>query len=781
MADRGLGQNGRGREFGGAKDSLLSRDTGPGWAAVGAREERQARGEGSASTWELSRMVRCPSAWWRRAHGRTAALRQTVATLEAKKRHPPRPQIERPGDPMGALIGTDAACTGETLAWLRTRSRGTRNWRRACRITSLRIASTSAPDEQPWVGSAFCPSAPRLRSPLSAGERARPRLSSQRHAPAASVSRLKRAMSPGAGQVHNKIIESGGRPVAADISRASTRRTTVAVRLWATILISQSRNSNDPSTGQPSCVRDRDALSEPQRVAHAITSLLSTPSGAVTFIEMDTPAKVFVCYGPHAATLAASTPPRDWQVHMLNVSSHYGCFTNMLDNRHTELQQIQPRVDYSRTKEMGSYQVTSSPAKGLNEFQTRRPPQTTPSSQKIANVGARRSQRSAMLLQSPARPGHTTRMRQMFQGASMDTVHSRGRVNLYPQLPNVSRDCTPIMECQADKQSCTSKSASLLLPPNLPALSDLKKPAEVLKSQTPEISGAWLGDSSYLTTDSPVPRSSPYVSSRPHIDDWLSTISLHETPLRNNGRPASSIFQNNSPSNTHSKAIFASPSNLHDGKDTTRFCTADTLGLELHRPTQTGNQDYNGPFHRSRTSDALLKSPSSPQSRSHMSNRCRPSLSAQGSEPRNPSSPSKNQSPLNIDPCVELDVPEPATIKYSLPSNGVPIGLLTPVTSKPSHLRETHSPRERYDYANSELDLSPLSPNVCTRRGSSRYHSARRPRQATYFSDELDEEVLKYQSAKAPRRRGRRTTATHTPCRSQRTREKEASGVAEQR
>lgn len=128
---------------------------------------------------------------------------------------------------------------------------------------------------------------------------------------------------------------------------------------------------------------------------------------------------------------------------------------------------------------------------------------------RTANIRIRRSNYGSKLLQSPARPGYATRMRQLFEDAGSDHHKQRNNATtLYPQLPNISRkaaplpiDSTSIVQRATTHASPRYRPESLCLSANLPfAVSSIGAPHVSLIDPSGRSSGSWSDDSGYIVT-----------------------------------------------------------------------------------------------------------------------------------------------------------------------------------------------------------------------------------------------------------------------------------------
>ncbi|KAF2741421.1 hypothetical protein EJ04DRAFT_3612 [Polyplosphaeria fusca] len=160
-------------------------------------------------------------------------------------------------------------------------------------------------------------------------------------------------------------------------------------------------------------------------------------------------------------------------------------------------------------------------------------PLRTPSSTRIANVGIRRSHHASILLGSPARPGHTKRMNQIFADSSRENKTPQCAQNIsYPPLPDISDHYEPATWIQEQNRSSEGKIINLqqgcLLPPGLAqSAASAKQPRNALPgSLMGDSSGSWSGDSSYLTVDAGPRTHFPVALTQPRVEDWLSSLSL---------------------------------------------------------------------------------------------------------------------------------------------------------------------------------------------------------------------------------------------------------------
>ncbi|KAF1913741.1 hypothetical protein BDU57DRAFT_320822 [Ampelomyces quisqualis] len=158
---------------------------------------------------------------------------------------------------------------------------------------------------------------------------------------------------------------------------------------------------------------------------------------------------------------------------------------------------------------------------------------------RTANIRIRRSRYGSALLQSPARAGHTACMQQIFEavGHSQHELHSTPTA-LYPQLPNISRKALPTLDRSPDasvalqpKATCPSKKyypKSLCLSTNLSRVVASASEAHASLTHTSNrSSGSWSDDSGYIATNLRARGHSFNMDERIH--DWLRALSGPES------------------------------------------------------------------------------------------------------------------------------------------------------------------------------------------------------------------------------------------------------------
>lgn len=240
----------------------------------------------------------------------------------------------------------------------------------------------------------------------------------------------------------------------------------------------------------------------------------------------------------------------------------------MLKKHYTDHRHIQPGDEFRRFGETNNTQVFATPNRRSYPFQQtdypsshnrnelpddRIPissakipqtpsPQTVQSAQRTpslatrtANIGVRRN----VLLESPARIGHSTRMRQIFKVADLKHAPFRNHGDVpYPRLPNISRVCSPTTPPERlqhlDYRDININGPGSPLPatqPNSAASEPKAKRRDAYWSPTRSSTstGSWSGDSGYLIGESSPRARNLTVNPNFHIDDWLSTISLEDS------------------------------------------------------------------------------------------------------------------------------------------------------------------------------------------------------------------------------------------------------------
>ncbi|KAF2681369.1 hypothetical protein K458DRAFT_83955 [Lentithecium fluviatile CBS 122367] len=387
---------------------------------------------------------------------------------------------------------------------------------------------------------------------------------------------------------------------------------------------------------------------------------------------------------------------------------------------------IQPETAISRIEETASTQIPSTPVQAFGPNRDRgksshqrspdggvcllphdvskaptfaapwSPSNTLCFSSTSANIGRRRSQRASMLLRSPARPGHASRMKQMFDEAGIGNMPSRDdEVVLYPQLPNVSRVASPLVRdhrCPPVPKDAPGSH----LPPNDPhsAVAAIGHVNVTSIPTSDSSSGSWSDDSGYIALE----RARPLAGSGSpahRIEDWLSALSHDDQEV--DEEPSQKPAQRSEPEVSHQQANLQ-PITLEDKTRKPSF----TLHLPSRQKVEPefvweGDVFLHDPFisrnsgrastGRSTIAESCDRPPPSPRRYRHISDTCKR---------------------------LFFDLPRPVTTNRSV---------LPPSTPKALGRVLSDSSVDAED-GEGGIELSPLSPNVCIERGPSRYHSA---------------------------------------------------------
>jgi hypothetical protein len=152
---------------------------------------------------------------------------------------------------------------------------------------------------------------------------------------------------------------------------------------------------------------------------------------------------------------------------------------------------------------------------------------------RAANISVRRS----TLLQSPARAGYTERMRQIFGDARRGPLELHCSPNhLYPQLPNISRKASPSpVRLRSRNRTHEQDTTNFLQPHYLASLSHSTK-LSVTEAATDTAcanrphpsersSGSWSDDSRYIVTTSRTQSESLIIPLNERVHHWLSDVS----------------------------------------------------------------------------------------------------------------------------------------------------------------------------------------------------------------------------------------------------------------
>jgi hypothetical protein len=299
-------------------------------------------------------------------------------------------------------------------------------------------------------------------------------------------------------------------------------------------------------------------------------------------------------------------------------------------------------------------------------------PQTPLRSRNSANIGCHRAQRSSVLLCSPARPGHSSKMKAIFEEARMAPTPSQNSSKvLYPQLPNISRSALPVTRVD-QSESLRSNIAG-----NYPGLI-LQSPAapSALPQNTPSCespiassghsSGSWSDDLGYINLDSRSRQSTE--SPQRLVLDWLTKV----------------------------------PTTAEYDEDQSRTLVQDEGLYSAYGMWDTPVLSLVEEHH----SDSRRAPPQTRRLHRQQDLCVDPFLNGDSNN-RGVSIAQRDIS----DTCKRLYLDE---VKQSTP--------LTP--RGPNNTSSPHA-KQTKDTIDSTVQLSPLSPNVCVERGPSRYHTSR--------------------------------------------------------
>jgi hypothetical protein len=323
-----------------------------------------------------------------------------------------------------------------------------------------------------------------------------------------------------------------------------------------------------------------------------------------------------------------------------------------------------------------------------------------------ANIRVRRSRRDSTLLQSPARAGHASRMRQIFENAARDQVELQSTSSsLYPQLANVSRKASPPpitypVKRETRQQSITHdlpiyRMESLYLstdPTSAAALTGEACASPEQPSEHP--SGSWSDDTGYIVTvDSRIRDSSFALATNEQVHAWLRDLpDWKELDVDENRQTVSVFLMQNSNGVSYLDDRDEVPTFSGDQKSghgslpshPISFSISDKGSLMLSR------SDTQGP-------DTAFNMPEHGYSR-QVSSDCSQLCFNDFNEVRTP--------PPQVHPSTSL--------QYH--------NYLPDVRKGPSNLKTLDE---------GDMQVSPLSPNVCIERGPARHHSNRKPRGIT--------------------------------------------------
>jgi hypothetical protein len=311
---------------------------------------------------------------------------------------------------------------------------------------------------------------------------------------------------------------------------------------------------------------------------------------------------------------------------------------------------------------------------------------------RCANIRVRRSNYGSKLLQSPARAGYTTRMRQMFKDAGNGHHEQRSNtVVMYPQLPNISRKAdppairSPSRSSQAQQvithASPKYRLESLCLSPKLPlAVSSAGAPHASILHTSEGSSGSWSDDAGYLVMTRARSHSST-VSQNERIRVWLLELPDRETDAGQNDTKEEQHSTSNARGHYINVSIFSETLNKNDERLSSPM--DDPFVCEANASSPTESQDHG-------SSTAVLD--------------CRPLR--------------------NI-----ADICRLLNLNYLNQTHTTPLKQRS--DTPPQHQESIGKAKSKFQDSEpleaGGVQLSPLSPNVCVERGLSRYHSPRKP------------------------------------------------------
>jgi hypothetical protein len=271
-----------------------------------------------------------------------------------------------------------------------------------------------------------------------------------------------------------------------------------------------------------------------------------------------------------------------------------------------------------------------------------------------ANAGARRCIGSA-LSQSPARKGHSTCMRNIFDDPLRPlALRQRPHDVIYPPLPNISRQLSPLKKHHQNRKAAPR----LYQPPPQECQYDQTTPRVSADSAPRSSPDSWSDDSIYLEAERLHTSTSLAESPNARVRDWLSTTD-------------------------------------EDGHISASNEMAENLSVHLH-----------GPALRDRTA---VKPNDVTSDEAEMSTNNFPAYLLH----------SRRQV---SDTCKTFAFDQvPAKQAHKIGNSSTRYHSSTPTAT---YVHAT-PPQACASSRREDLELSPLSPNVCTERGPSRYHKFR--------------------------------------------------------
>lgn len=332
---------------------------------------------------------------------------------------------------------------------------------------------------------------------------------------------------------------------------------------------------------------------------------------------------------------------------------------------------------------------------------TERSPRLLGSPAGAANIRVRRSNPGKALLQSPARAGYTSRMRQIFEDTTQGQSELQGNsTQLYPQLPNISRTATAVVKNRPRTESLDPRNSTYRSQNYRPE--SLCLSTELLSVVTPTNKtitncqrasqcspGSWSDDSGYIITETRDHKRSSAIPSQQIVQDWL--YSLPDAGCENftsrDGEHAQQlgsvlVEQDHEACDVfgdRSQTMYTDTSSILNARSHTKLSAAGPLSALDDPFTIDANPDGGiftrvmaGRGHHGRTPESMLAS------RAHQT--------------------------------------------YARSREGI-----TDRSGGHDHDSEQKGSGNEADEAeDGDIQLSPLSPNVCIERGPSRYHSNRK-------------------------------------------------------
>jgi hypothetical protein len=329
---------------------------------------------------------------------------------------------------------------------------------------------------------------------------------------------------------------------------------------------------------------------------------------------------------------------------------------------------------------------------------------------KTANIRVRRSDYGTTLLQSPARAGYASRMRQMFTEAGGNHASQVTGNELYPQLANVSRKASPplirsptqIMVPRATIGGSTGHCVeSLRLSAVLPtALLSRDEAQPAVHDLSEHSSGSWSNDSGYLVTQLRSRDFSFTVPPNERIHTWLLDVPNEARDLASEDNVEANVSLEQSAEGI--SLVLGTMYRDEDGlfSDPCELDTCQTQGPGLQA---TRNDTF--------MCSSEARYPPAPSRQ----NRQRAGAVATDSDELTRSNAFEVGRRFALDHNAHIHTPTMQQNPH------------TPHHSEHDSSMQSHTTQSQI-LEEGGIQLSPLSPNVCVERGPSRYHSPRKPR-----------------------------------------------------